>query len=160
ERGAFGLGDAPPTRLAVNGNTIYAAFERRTAGAGGDFRGEVRVVREDNGGTLANRFRDLGDLGTTVVSNVILPGGSPGFPGTTLGHERIRSSLSVAVDPTNARKVFLAYTIVEGSVPHVHVDLSNDGGMNWENVYVVPDSSALPALAVANNRVVGLVYER
>jgi hypothetical protein len=158
--GSLGLGDAPPTRLAINGNTVYATFERRVMSVSGDYRGEVRIVREDNGGTGSSRFRDLGDLGTTIVSGVILPGPNFGQPGTTLGHERIRSSLSIAVDPNNDQKVFVGYTEVIDGKADLRIRLSTDGGVTWGDgpVFDAGTATALPSLAVTDNGVVGLLY--
>jgi hypothetical protein len=161
DRQPGGVGDAPPTRLGINGETVYATFEHRTAAVGGDYRGDVVIVRDDNGGNggPGGRFRDLGDTGVTIASDAILPG--PNYPtdiGTTLGSERIRSSISIVVDPGDDQRVFVAYTAVENGGPHIHLDASTDGGASWIEVYQIADQSALPSLAITPNGVVGMLY--
>jgi hypothetical protein len=161
--------DAPPTRIAINGDRVYVAFQRWTSANGADWNGNVAIVRDDHGGTLPNPFRDLGATGVQVVSNIVLPGPlAPAPPnGTTLGQERIRSSLSVAVDPHNADKVLVAYTEVPGAptqrVADMRVRLSRDGGQTWTQVFdanYAGGATALPTLAIADNGTIGLLYER
>jgi hypothetical protein len=169
ERTNPGVQDAPPIRIAINGDRVYAVFQRWSSANGADWNGNVAIVRDDHGATMPMPFRDLGANGVQVVSNIVLPGPlAPAPPnGTTLGQERIRSSLSVAVDPHNADKVLVAYTEVPGAptqrVADMRVRLSNDGGLTWRQVFdanYAGGATALPTLAVANNGVVGLLYER
>jgi hypothetical protein len=157
DRVTTGIGDAPPTRLAINGDTVYATFERRMSNFMGDYRGDVAIVRSDNAG--ADGFQALGNLGTTIAQDVVLP--APDYPsnnGTLLGHERIRSSTAIAVDPNDPMTVYDAYTIVENGAAHVHLTLSTDGGVTWADVFSVPDASALPSLAITDSGVVGMLY--
>lgn len=150
--------DGPPIRVAANGNRVYAAFERWTAGlANGDFTSNIVVVRDDNGvtGGPGMRFQALGANGSTVVSGLTVP-----FGGTSLGAERLGSGLSIAVDPNNPNKVFVAYNQVVGGQPVVSVHLSTDGGVSWGTgpVFQALNNAGLPQLSVAANGVVGLLY--
>src|SRR5260221_8071292 len=53
ERGDPGVGyDGSAVRVAINGDRVYAAFQRfDSADFNGDFTGDIVVVRDDTGGT-------------------------------------------------------------------------------------------------------------
>ena len=144
--------DAPPVRVAVVGDTVYAAFLH-----GNDFvrdrvLGDVVIVKDTAGG--AHNFRDLGNGGIGVVA-----AGDRFFTSGYLGQERLGSDLSLAVDPNNPNNVYVAFGVfdADGS-PVVQVAASKDGGATWAQVYETRARGALPALAVAGNGTVGLMY--
>jgi hypothetical protein len=155
--------DGPPVRVVATGNTVYAAFLRWTGRSGADYRGDVVVVRDDHGGTQpADRFDGLGAAGVDVATNVVLPfsGETAPFPGTSLGAERIGSDLSIAVDPNNPSRVYVAYVDAPSGTPIVHLMASNDAGTAWSPLFSASSAngSALPSVAVAGNGVIGLLY--
>jgi hypothetical protein len=142
-------------RVAANGNKVYAVFQRLQAAMGMNWQGDLAIVRDDNGG--ANNFTDLN---ATVTNGVVFPGKQ----GTTLGQERIAdTSVSIAVDPNNANKVFVAWADVNANGnPQIHVSLSTDGGATWNVKFNAPANTrtGLPQLAVAQNGTVGLLYTK
>jgi hypothetical protein len=160
--------DAPSVRVAVNGNTVYAAFVRWTSMRGDSsannglrFNSQIVVVRDDNGATGATKFQALGAAGSTVASPItIFTQNSPAAG--SLGNERVSADLAIAVDPKNASHVYLAAT--ESPTPGallVHVYESTDGGVTWVSKFLTSASikAALPSIAVADNGTVGLLYE-
>jgi hypothetical protein len=141
--------DGAAVRVAPYGNTVYATFQRFNATNNqGDEIGDVVAVRDDAGG--ADDFLDLG-TGVTVASNEVLP---QGF----LGQERLGSDLSIAVDPVDPTRVFIAYAAIRSNQTVVVVKVSINAGANWAEIFTTPNESALPALAVAMNGTVGLLY--
>lgn len=146
--------DGAPIRVAANGSTVYAAFERNNQQTnGGDERGEVVVVKDTAGGS--HSFMDLGDSGVGIVaaSNQIFPQGN-------LGQERLGSDLSIAVDPNDATRVFVAYARLTNGNSEINVLMSTDGGSTWTSVYTTGSEAGLPALAVATNGTVGFLFTK
>src|SRR5215470_3110799 len=161
ERVTPGAGqDGPPIRLAASsdGSMVYAAFLRWNSGSVPNFPGNVIIVRDDNG-TLA--FNALGANGVNASGNVTFPfsstTGCPGAP-TCLGAERLGFGLMIAVDPNNGRKVFVAFVVVSGGSTRTIVVRSLDGGSTWTQVFTTTVQSGIPALSVATNGTVGLLY--
>src|SRR5215471_6391263 len=161
ERVTPGAGqDGPPIRLAASsdGSMVYAAFLRWNSGSIPNFPGNVIIVRDDNG---ALTFNALGANGVNASGNVTFPFSSTsGCPGaaTCLGAERLGSGLAIAVDPNNGRKVFVAFDVVSGGSTRTIVVRSLDGGLNWTQVFTTTVQSGIPALSVATNGTVGLLY--
>jgi hypothetical protein len=154
-------GDGVPVRLAANGNVVYVAFQRWDISLltdGPDAHGDIVVCRDLKGG--AHNFLDPGRSGrplAPVATGITIP-----FNGARLGNnrafERLGSDLSIAVDPNDPNRVYVAYCDVAGG-PRLHVKASCDGGETWiNNFFDVAGDSALPALAVAANDTVGLLY--
>jgi hypothetical protein len=84
--------------------------------------------------------------------------------GTALGQERLGSDLAIAVNPTNSSLLYVAYASVDVNtgMPQVNVAFSTDKGATWpaNQQFTIATNSALPALAVAQNGVVGLLYTK
>lgn len=151
-----GSQDAPAVRIAAVGDRIYAVFSRWTATLpGGDRTATIVVVRDDNGvtGGPGTRFQALGANGSAVVTGITVP-----FGGTSLGAERLGSGLSIAVDPNNPNKLFVAAEMVSAGSPRIIVMRSLNGGQSWTQVFATTIASGLPALSVAANGTVGLLY--
>jgi hypothetical protein len=97
---------------------------------------------------------NFNDLRSTPTTGVVFPFGT-----TTLGQNRLTSSYALAVSPTNSSLVYVAWADVNvGGMPQVHVTRSNDGGSTWNVPVNLPANTGLPALAVAGNGTVGLLY--
>ena len=64
----------------------------------------------------------------------------------------------MAVDPNNVDRVLVAFTEVVSSQPVTKLYLSSNGGSSWQSVFSA-NSASLPAIAVANNGAIGLLYE-
>ncbi len=161
---------------AKDSERVYAVFQRwNSDGPGGDDKqGDIVVVRSDDGGLDGFRALDdpvtiaVGD-GMKVAENIYLP--YDGNGGHTLGHEKINSSISIAVSSLDPDRVYVAYTefVVPPNTffptPQLRVYVSSDAGVHWQRVLVgvLPEAcaSALPALAVAKAgpvEVLGLLY--
>lgn len=143
--------DGSAVRVAVSGDAVYVAFQRWNAMLGdGDAQGDLVVVKDGAGGT--NDFSDLGAAGVVALSNGV-------FPQSNLGQERLGSDLTLAIDPADANHVFLATAILNnGGLPIITVLESTDGGAHWIRVFNTAANTALPALAIAANGTVGLLY--
>jgi uncharacterized repeat protein (TIGR01451 family) len=151
--------DAQAVRVAAgqDGRTVYAAFQRWNEPAhyiedGAyipvDPRGLVVVVRDDDRG-----LRGFADRVAVVARDVRLP------CTTRLGHARIRSSLALAVSPRAVGRVYIAYVEVDkAGESRLRVRGSSDGGATFSEVFRPRIPAALPALAVAENGTVGLLY--
>lgn len=144
--------DGAAVRVAAVGNTVYAAFERNNSQtSAGDEQGDLVVVKDTAGGL--HRFTDLGTAGVVAASDQVFPMGN-------LGLERLGSDLSIAVDPSNADRVFVACARVVNGQPDIAVLLSTDGGSHWTTAYDAGPGTALPALAVASNGTAGLLFTK
>jgi hypothetical protein len=161
DQGAVMGRDQASVRVAVQGDRVYAAFGRRTGAPGPTtVPGSIVVVRDDNGGIASaanpNPFRALGLTGTTVEAGT-LP-----LPTFMLGQESLGSDLSIAIDPTDAtgRTVYVAYAVINAGTPEIHIQKSVNGGVAWAATGPVITNAALPALAVAANGNLGLLYTR
>ncbi len=141
--------DGPPVRVAVAGETVYAVFLHGNGFARNSVFGDVVIVKDTAGG--ANNFRDLG-VGVVAAGDRLFTSGN-------LGQERLGSDLSLAVDPSNPNNVYVAFGVFDGDgSPVIQVAASKDGGATWAQVYETRARAGLPALAVAGNGTVGLMY--
>lgn len=159
--------DGPSVRPAVAGdNTVYAAFFGWRKFDGKIATSDVVVVRDDSGATGANPFQSLKDAsdnlpGRLVVKSVSIPWSN--FP--TLGQERIGSTLSLAVDPSNSSTLYVGWADrgSKGDIYTLHVRRSTDRGATW-SAKDLPNTTIRNAtniaLAVADNGVAGLLYQQ
>jgi hypothetical protein len=157
--------DSPAVRVAIAGNTVYGAFIRwnsvlDTTNGGATFDSQIVLTKDTAAG--AHNFQDLGVNGTTVATANTVFANSANTP-KSLGNERIGSDLSIAIDPNNANKVFVAYVAepdIKGGQAIVHVARSTDGGSTFTDVFSTSSAvkSALPALAVNSAGAVALLY--
>jgi hypothetical protein len=159
--------DGNPIRVAASGDRVYAAYDRLSSPRepGKNMVGNVIVVRDDAGLTGANKFQGLNNgMGQQVLTADTT---FPDLTATMLGNnERLGSDLSIAANPDdNTKKLYVAFAEVVGDQtkkPVVRVAFSDDRGDSWKlSDFKPPDSatqSALPALAVAQDGRVGLLY--
>jgi hypothetical protein len=166
------LGDGPAVRLAVNGNTVYAAFVRWNSFVdsntdGNRFNSQLVVVRSDNGGD--DNFGALGTGGngvqvaTTIDANSNNDSQIQNSP-LSLGQERVGSDVAIAVDPNNAKHVLVVSTNAQGATRgqlQLVVSESTDGGETWLQKFLTSSAtrSAQPALAILANGAMGLLYD-
>jgi hypothetical protein len=159
--------DGPSIRPAVAGDdTVYAAFFGWRKFDGRTATSDVVVVRDDTGATGASPFQALKDPsdnlpGRLVVKGVFIPWSN--LP--TLGQERIGSTLSIAVDPSNSSTVYVGWADhgSQGDIYTLHVRSSTDRGATW-SASDLPNTTIRNAtniaLDVANNGAVGLLYQQ
>lgn len=152
----------PSVRPAIaNDGTVYAAYLGWQSFNGSTAKSDVVVVRDDNGAAGSNPFRNLvgadGQVGALAAQNVTIPWASG-----VLGQERIGSTLSVAVDPNNSNVVYIAWAdrVGTGDIYTVHVRRSTDRGVTWSADLRTLTNTTNPALAVADNGTVGLLYQQ
>jgi hypothetical protein len=153
--------DGPPIRPAIHPDgTVYAVFHAwRTFENSGEGTADVVVVRDDSGGSGANKFQSLvdpgdGSPGMRVVKNVKF-----NFDGF-LGLQRTGGDVSIAVDPSNSSIVYVAYNDDIGSNYVLHVLRSIDRGVTWSSDLRTINNALNPALAINDAGKVGLLYQR
>jgi uncharacterized repeat protein (TIGR01451 family) len=146
------IGDFPSVRIEVSedGTIVYALFQRATSANGGDFNGDVVLVRDDRGGL--NGFSDLNSSnGVVVAQGIVLP------QQTALGAQRLSSDCSVAINLNSPGEVYVAYTEVLNASPVLRLQRSSDFGASFQLVRSITNAS-IPALAVAQDGTVGMLY--
>lgn len=161
--------DGPPIRTAIHTDgTIYSIYYRYRPPAGcvTPLASDVIVARDDNWANTAPRFAALTDpsdglAGRIVVSNVRVP--FTNASQAAFGQERfVSSNVSIAVDPTNSSRVYIAWADLPGGVtPYtLHVRRSDDRGVTWTAADLITVSNATnPALAVNSDGKVAFAYQ-
>jgi hypothetical protein len=155
--------DGPSIRVAVaKDGTVYAAYFGWRAFNGSIATADVVVERDDGGATGATPFQDLkgpdGLPGMFAAHNVSIPWSNA----PTLGQERIGSTLSIAVDPRESSKVYVAWgeRVGSGDIYTIHVRRSTDRGATWSGDLRSLTNATNCALAVGEHGVVGLLYQQ
>jgi hypothetical protein len=161
--------DGPPIRTAIHPDgTIYAIYYRYRPPSGcvSPLASDVIVARDDAWANLAPRFAALTDpsdglAGRIVVSNVKVP--FTNSSQSTFGQERfVSSNVSIAVDPANSSRVYIAWAdYPAGVAPYtLHVRRSDDRGVTWTATDLITISNATnPALAVNSDGKVAFAYQ-
>lgn len=158
---ATGGQDLPPIRPAVHiDGTVYAAFIARRAGGTSD----VVVVRDDNWAAGATQFADLADAGDGLAGQRVVTGITVPFENfQTMGMERLVSSdLSIAVDPTNSSRVYVAWGDRPPGTSNLtlHVRRSLNRGQTWSAADLRTVSNAkAPTLAINSRGRVAFGYQ-
>jgi hypothetical protein len=161
-----GLGrgkDGPPIRTALHlDGTVYAAFQRWASGTFPDLNIDICITRDDNWGGSALPFTALVDSGDGVVGQRVATNRFIRF-NALMGQERLGADLSIAVDPTDSRSVWIAWCDrVGGSAGTdwtLHVSRSTDRGQTWSADHRTIKNIKNPALAVNCNCLLGLLYQ-
>jgi len=153
--------DLPPIRPAVHlDGTVYAAFiARRTSGS------DVVVVRDDNWAAGATQFADLTDSGDSLAGQRVVTGINVPFENfQTMGMERLVSSdLSIAVDPANSSRVYVAWGDRPPGTSNLtlHVRRSLNRGQTWSTADLRTVSNAkAPTLAINSRGRVAFAYQQ
>ncbi len=153
--------DGPPIRPAIHPDgTVYAIFHSwRTFDNNGEGTADIVVVRDDNGGSGANKFKALvdggdGKAGVRVVKDVKF-----NFDGF-LGLQRTGGDVSIAVDPSNSGIVYIAYNDDADADYMLHVLRSTDRGATWSSDLRTVRNALNPALAINSAGKAGLLYQQ
>lgn len=153
--------DGPSARTAVHrSGVIYALFFGWRTFASPNVT-DIVVSRDDNWGL--NGFANLSDPGDGNAGMRVATGVSVAALGTLLGTQRIGSNLTVAVDPRNSQRLYIAWCDGLSTVasPYVlRVRRSDNGGQNWTPDLFTVNNATNPGLAVNNQGVVGLLYQQ
>jgi hypothetical protein len=123
-------------------------------------------VRDDAAATGANPFQVLKDSSDKLPGRVVVKNASiPWSNAPTLGQERIGSTLSIAVDPNHSAIVYVGWADKgdKGDIYTLHVRNSSDRGVTWSKADLpgtTIHNATNVALAIANNDVVGFLYQQ
>ena len=162
--------NGPQVRTACHpGGVTYVAFYgwRKQAGS---FKAntlvitaDVVVVRDDSGASGANPFTDLKDpadglSGRLVATGVKFPFRISGKPQE--GQQRLGGDLSIAVDPTDSKTVYLGYSGLSRTKYTLHIVHSTDSGQTWSKDILTVPFGINVALAVNANGDPGLLYQQ
>lgn len=156
--------DYPPIRTAVhNSGVVYSIFFQWISGGIPNGRGDVIVVRDDNFGTGATQFAALTDgsdnlAGRKVATNRLVPA----FGGTALGGNRlVGSNMAIAVDPNDARNVFVAWCDRVGATDYtLHLRRSENSGDEWSEDLLTITNATNPSIAITAGGQVGFIYQQ
>ena len=159
---ATGGQDLPPIRPTVHiDGTVYAAFIARRAGNTSD----IVVVRDDDWAAGATQFAALLDSVDGLVGQRVVTGVNVPFENfQTMGMERLVSSdLSIAVDPTNSSRVYVAWGDRPPGTSNLtlHVRRSLNRGQTWSAADLRTVSNAkAPVLAINSRGRVAFAYQQ
>ncbi len=134
--------------------TVYAAFLH-------DWNGTPRlvVVRDDNWGIGGSPFTALKDPSDLVAGRFVTAGLT--LPSGTMGQNRLgASNVSIAVNPGNSDRVYVAYGDSGGfNSETIHVRRSIDRGHNWSNDLLTVTNAMNPEVAINDIGIVGVLYQ-
>ena len=154
--------DGPSVRTAIHrSGVVYAAFFGWRTFASPNIT-DIVVCRDNNWGQAVPPFSDLVDPDTNSGLRVAT-GVSVAALGTLLGTQRIGSNLTIAVDPRNSQRVYVAWCdgLATVASPYtLRVRRSDNGGQNWTPDLFTVANATNPGLAVNNQGVVGLLYQQ
>jgi hypothetical protein len=151
--------NGPAVRPAIHrGGKVYAAFFgwRPPSGSGSS---DVVVVRDDHWATGPTPFRDLLDTGDGIAGQRVATNVNLNF-GASLGFERIGNDLTLAVDPREARRLFIAWCDQQASGYTLHVRRSEDEGQTWSADLLTVVSVTNPSITVSEDGTVGILYQQ
>jgi hypothetical protein len=161
--------DGPPIRPAVHPDgTIYAIYYRYRPGCSTPLlAADVVVARDDDWTAGIPAFADLTDPGDGLAGKIVTANIRVPFINasqTSFGQERfVSSNVSIAVDPTNSSRVYIAWADYPGGNPPytLHVRRSDNRGVTWSASDLITISNATnPALAVNSDGKVAFLYQQ
>ena len=120
----------------------------------------VVVVRDDAWGTSASPFTALTDPVDSKAGRYVTPVLT--LQTGVMGQQRLgASNLSIAVDPRNSDRVYVAYGDSNGpSSETIHVLRSIDRGQNWSADLLTVTAAMNPEVAINSLGTVGVLYQR
>ena len=135
--------------------TVYAAFIH-------DWNGTPRavVVRDDAWGTSVSPFTALQDPSDATAGRFVTPGIT--IQSGNMGQQRLgASNMSIAVDPRNSDRVYLAYGDSNGANSEtIHVRRSINRGQDWSADLLTVTNAMNPEIAINSLGTVGVLYQR
>ncbi len=157
-----GRQDGPSIRVAIHSSgVVYGGyFGWRTFGSPNVT--DIVVVRDDNWASGGTRFGALTDPTDTLAGRLVATSVQIAPLGTTLGTQRIGSSLSIAVDPRDSQRVYVAWCdgLATTASPYtLRVRRSDDGGQNWSGDLFTAPNATNPGLAVNAGGTVAVLYQ-
>jgi hypothetical protein len=142
---------------------LYAALQRWVTVNVADIRLDVVVTRDDDWGMGSDPFSALVDSADGLVGQRVATDRFVRF-NDTMGQERLGSDLAIAVDPGDARTVYIAWCDRVGGPSAtdwtLHVRRSTDAGQTWSGDLRTITNVKNPSLAVDSRRRVGLAYQQ
>jgi hypothetical protein len=135
--------------------TVYAAFIH-------DWSGTPRlvVVRDDNWGIGPAPFGNLTDPSDTAAGRFVTPRLS--LPWGYMGGNRLgASNVSIAVDPSNSNRVYVAWGDggPNANSETIHVRRSINRGVDWSDDLLTVTDAMNPEVAINTIGVVGVLYQ-
>jgi hypothetical protein len=134
--------------------TVYAAFLH-------DWSGTPRlvVVRDDNWGIGSAPFTALTDPSDSVAGRFVT--NALTLASGAMGQNRLgASNVSIAVDPSNSDRVYVAWGDSNGANSEtIHVRRSINRGVDWSNDLLTVTSAMNPEVAIDDIGIVGVLYQ-
>ncbi|MCI4568961.1 hypothetical protein [Lysobacter sp. CFH 32150] len=134
--------------------TVYAAFLH-------DWSSSPRlvVVRDDNWGIGPSPFADLTDPSDSVAGRFVT--GALTLASGNMGQNRLgASNVSIAVDPSNSDRVYVAWGDSNGANSEtIHVRRSINRGVDWSDDLLTVTSAMNPQIAINDSGVTGVLYQ-
>ena len=153
--------DGPSVRTSIHrSGVIYAVFFGWRTFASPNVT-DIVVCRDNNWGQ--NGFQDLTDPGDGNGGFRVATGVSVAALGTLLGTQRVGSNLTIAVDPRNSQRVYIAWCdgLATAASPYtLRVRRTDNGGLNWTSDLFTVANATNPGLAVNNQGVVALLFQQ
>ena len=141
---------------------VYAAFFGWRTFASPNIT-DIVVCRDDSWGQTAPTFRALTDPGDGKSGFRVATGVSVAALGTTLGTQRVGSNLTLAVDPRNSQRAYVAWCdgLATTASPYtLRVRRTDNGGQSWTPDLFTVGNATNPGLAVNTQGTVGLLYQQ
>lgn len=133
--------------------TVYAAFFHNLDPA------KLVVVRDDAFGTGTQPFGALTDVSDHLSGQVVADGLT--LPWGFMGQNRLgASNISIAVDPRDSSRVYVAWGDGGADTETLHVRRSTDRGQHWSADLITIQNALNPEIAIARSGTIGMLYQR